>query len=304
VGVYTADNSVGLRGENFDIVICDEAPQYAPEVWSDVIMPTLADRDGMAYLIGTPKGRNWFFQEYLRGRADGKAQVSFTAPSSANPMPQIQKAARLARGRVSDRTYRQEWLAEFVEDGAFFVNVEQRAIAERRQAQDGHDYIIGVDWARSSGGDYTVFCVMDANDKTQVELIRMGGEPFDKQLSRLRSLWKEYRQCRVIAEYNSMGGPLVERLQTEGLPVTGFITTASSKHEIVTGLELALDNGTITLLNNAEQTSELLAYEKKDRMGVPSYSAPVGMHDDTVIALALAWSGMGIPRFDQLVDYA
>jgi hypothetical protein len=302
VGVYTADNSVGMRGEGFDFVICDEAPQYAPEVWSDVIMPTLADNDGVAFLIGTPKGRNWFFQEYTRGLADGKLQASFNAPSSANPIAQIQRAARLARDRVSERTYRQEWLAEFVEDGALFTNITKLATAQIQPYEAGHEYNIGVDWARSSGGDYTVFSVMDATDKKQVNLKRMGGATFDAQLQALRSLWQDYKCPPIMAEYNSMGGPLVERLQTEGLPVTGFVTTAKSKHEIITALELACDNAEVTLLDDATQTGEMLSFEKKERTGIPYYGAPVGMHDDTVIALALSWQ-YGVSA-SGLVDFA
>lgn len=291
LGIYTGDNDAGIRGEAFHLVIMEEAAQMKPETWTDVVMPTLADYEGRAYLISTPKGRNWYFQEYLRGMQDGTYQASFTAPSSANPSPQIQKAALLARERVSDRTYRQEWLAEFVEDGAFFVNVENRSFALPCTPQEGREYVIGVDWARSSGGDYTVFSVLSAQDKTQVQIVRLSGEPFDSQLRKLKALWQEYNKATIIAEYNAMGGPLVERLQTEGLPVVPFVTTAGSKHEIVTGLELELDKGEITLLNDPVQMGELLAYEKKDRMGVPSYSAPDGMHDDTVIALALALHG-------------
>jgi len=291
IGIYTADNSVGLRGENFDIVICDEAPQYTPEVWSDVIMPTLADRDGMAYLIGTPKGKNWFFAEYLRGMADGKQQASFNAPSSANPIPAIQRAAAMARDRVSERTYRQEWLAEFVDDGALFVNVAACATGTEQPYIKDHQYIIGVDWARASGGDYTVFMVLDATTKSVSKMIRLTGSAFDVQLSKLRDVWKEYGQGNIIAEYNSLGMPLVERLQTEGLPVTAFTTTAASKHEIITALELAFDKQEITVLNDPVMIAELNSYERKDRAGLPSYSAPSGMHDDAVMALAFAWHG-------------
>jgi len=289
IGIYTADNSVGLRGENFDIVICDEAAQYAPEVWTDVIMPTLADRNGIAMLISTPKGKNWFYHEYIRGLTDGVTQASFTAPSADNPMINIQRAARLAKERVSERTYRQEWLAEFMADGSLFINVEACATAEIMPYQTGHAYSIGVDWARATGGDYSVFIVVDATTRTVVNMARMSGTAFDIQLARLRDLWMDYGCPAIIAEYNSLGGPLVERLQTDGLPVTGFITTAATKHQIITALELAFDRQDIRVLRDPVLLSELNAYERKERAGIPGYSAPSGMHDDTVIALALAW---------------
>jgi hypothetical protein len=289
LGVYTADNPVGLRGESFDIVMMDEAPQYKPEVWTDVVMPTLADRDGIAYLIGTPKGKNWFYLEYMRGLSDGKNQVSFTAPSSANPNQMIRRAALLAKERVSDRTYRQEWLAEFVADGAFFTNVDRCATANITASEKNKKYTIGVDWARSSGGDYTVFIVIDVQTKSMAFMERMAGQPFDVQQTRLRELCSKYNNAFIMAEYNAMGGPLVEQLQTEGLPVQGFVTTSQSKHALITSLELAFDRMEISILSDPVLLAELNSYEKKDRVGLPSYGAPDGQHDDTVIALALAW---------------
>lgn len=117
LGIYSADNEDSIRGEAFHLVIIDEAAMVPETAWTDVIQPTLADYHGDAILISTPKGRNWFWREFQRGLADGREIASFTAPSSANPNPRIQQAAAKARTRVSDRTYRQEWLAEFVEDG-------------------------------------------------------------------------------------------------------------------------------------------------------------------------------------------
>jgi hypothetical protein len=223
---------------------------------------------------------------------DGKSQASFNAPSSSNPIPSIQKAARLAKDRVSERTYRQEWLAEFVDDGTLFLNVQACATGTEQGYDKEHEYIIGADWARASGGDYTVFIVVDATTRAVVKIVRMAGTAFDVQLSRMRQLWEDYGKCNIIAEYNSLGMPLVERLQTEGLPVTPFTTTAATKHQIITSLELAFDKKEITILNDSVLVSELNAYERKDRAGLPSYSAPDGMHDDTVMALAFAWHGI------------
>lgn len=116
LGVYSADNDVGLRGEAFHLVVVDEAARVGAETWTDVIMPTLADYDGDAILISTPKGRNWFWQEWQRGYlAMDAAAASWTAPSSANPIPAIRRAYELARGRVPPNTFSQEWDALFVD---------------------------------------------------------------------------------------------------------------------------------------------------------------------------------------------
>jgi hypothetical protein len=94
----------------------------------------------------------------------------------------------------------------------------------------------------------------------------------------------------IIAERNSMGEPLVEQLQYMGLPVTPFLTTNRSKQDAVDALSLAFERGEIRILNDPVLVSELQAYEGHPLLhGNTRYSAPEGMHDDTVMALMLAW---------------
>lgn len=296
MSVYSADNDVALRGESFDLVIVDEAAQIREETYTDVLLPTLADRDGRILLISTPKGRNWFWREWMRGLSDGQQVASWTAPSSANPMPTIQAAARLARGRVPERTYRQEWLAEFVEDGTFFPNVTACATATAQPSgAPNRQYAIGVDWARAAGGDYTVFAVIDVRASALVHLQRFSGVDYNTQRSRLRTLHLGFNRAPILAEYNSMGGPQVEAMQADGLPVRGFTTTAASKHELISALELAFDQRQIAILDDPALIAELQAFEKHERTGYPAYGAPEGMHDDCVIALALAWEAAHPP---------
>lgn len=291
VGIYSADNADSMRGESFHLCVVDEAARVSEEAWTDVIQPTLADHDGRAVLISTPHGRNWFWREWQRGMARQDGYAAFTAPSSANPNPNIKRAFEMARERVSERTFRQEWLAEFVEDGTFFPNVDAVCIAAPApEPLLNHTYVIGVDWARAAGGDYTVFAVMDATTRTMAHLQRMNGADYETQKARLKALVSRFRVIDVLAEYNSMGGPLVEALQRDGLPVRGFTTTVATKHEIISALELAMDQKSVMLLNDDALRGELSAYEKTERSGgLPAYGAPDGMHDDTVIAAALAW---------------
>ncbi len=95
-----------------------------------------------------------------------------------------------------------------------------------------------------------------------------------------------------LAEQNSMGGPLVERLRHNDFPVRGFLTTNATKTNIIDALSLALEQGDLTLLDDPVQLAELQAYQvERLPSGLIRYTAPEGMHDDCVIALALAWQG-------------
>lgn len=120
LGVYTGDNPDAMRGESFHLVVADEASRISETAIEDVIEPTLADEDGDLLAISTPKGKNWFYREFQRGRTDMRDVAAFQAPTTANPNPRIRMAAERARIRFGDDsdTYRQEWLAEFVDSGA------------------------------------------------------------------------------------------------------------------------------------------------------------------------------------------
>lgn len=305
LGLYSGDNIDSIRGEAFHLAVLDEAAMLTPEAWTDAIMPTLADYAGDALLISTPKGHNWFWQEFARAQADGKRAMAWQAPTSANPLPTIRQAAELARERVSSRTYEQEWLAQFLADGGgVFRGVRACATATpQTRALDGHEYVMGVDWGRTN--DATVFAVLDTTLGHLVALDTMQDTGYDLQVGRLKALAERFRPLQILAETNSMGGPLVEQLQADNLPVYGFNTTNASKAMVIDALALAFERQTIGVLYEERLLNELAAYES-ERLpgGMLRYSAPAGMHDDTVIALALAWHSGSTPDASELFAFA
>lgn len=304
VGIYSAENDIGLRGESFHVVIVDEAARIKEETYTDVIMPTLADYNGRCILISTPRGLNWFYTEFQRGIADGKAQASFHAPTSANPKPNIQRAFQMVRGRVTERTFRQEWLAEFVEDGGIvFRHVDDLATATRQEKPiEGHTYVGGIDWGRTD--DATVFVVADATTKEMVYIDRMVGTDFQLQRTRLKALHERFDVMNWQGEYNSIGGPQVEALQADGIPVDAFTTTNATKAAIIDALALAFESGTIKIPNDPVLLGELKAYSSsRTPSGMITYAAPEGMHDDMVMATALAWRAVERPSAGELLGF-
>lgn len=297
LGVYSADSDVGLRGEAFHLAVLEEAARIAESTWTDVVMPTLADYAGDAILISTPMGRNWFWREWERGVAQmDEEQAAFTAPSTDNPMPTIARAAQLARERVPERVYRQEWLAEFLEEsGGVFRKVRQAATATPQEGpQEGHRYVMGVDWGKIA--DFSVLCLVDATTKEVVHLDRFNKIDYTIQKGRLLALYEKFRPDQVYAEQNSMGVPLVEDLQRMSVPVVPFLTTNASKLKVIDALALAFEREELRIPDDPTLLGELLAYEaERLPSGTLRYSAPEGQHDDCVMALALAWEGAQSP---------
>lgn len=288
LAMYSADSPDSIRGENFHLVVIDEAAKIPEDVYTDAIQPTVADNDGDILLLTTPAGKNWFYYEYIRALEHGAA---WQRPSSDNPSPNIRKAFDLAKERTSQRTFQQEWLAQFADDGGgVFRGVEAASVGKRRPPYAGR-FVMGIDWARSY--DYTVLSVFDADSKEQVDLDYFNQVSWSLQRGRVAALYEKWKPYVIWAEENSIGSPNIEALQAEGLPVRPFQTTAKSKAPLIENYALAIEKRQLTLLDDPKQLAEHQAYElERSASGIYKYNAPDGMHDDTVIASALAWHGI------------
>jgi hypothetical protein len=212
-------------------------------------------------------------------------------PTSTNPFISTSEIAD-AKVDLTDLAFAQEYLAQFV--------VWAGAVFRRITDCVGHiemepAAMIGVDWGRT--GDYTVFAALSAAGHL-VGMERFRGIEYAQQRARLAEFWKRLGgRCWIVAEVNSMGGPVVEQLQTDKLPVQGFLTTGPSKAAIIQTLALAFERGSIHIPNDPVLLGELQAFEgQRSPSGTMRYGAPAGLHDDTVMALAIAWAALVGPR--------
>lgn len=296
---WTLEDANAGRSRKYARVVIDEAGlvPLLGETWHAAIRPTLADLEGDAWLMGTPKGRNFFWQAHTRALTDGDWQAWQRSTGDNPHIPPAEVAAM--RSELPERIAAQELDAAFLEDaGGVFRNVRQLATAQPAPLSvPGHSYSIGADWGRT--GDFTVFSVIDATTRAQVWLDRFTGVPFAQQRGRLIALWERYHRPPIIAEQNSFGLPLVEDLHTAGVTVHPFVTTNASKAEAVDSLALACERRAITLLTDPVQLAELEAFEaQRLPSGLTRYAAPEGLHDDTVMALLLAWHGAQRPTWN------
>lgn len=289
VQVRSADNPDSLRGEGLDFLVVDECAFVKEDAWTEALRPALSDRKGRAYLISTPKGRNWYWRAWVQGQDGGEWQ-SWQLPTRSNP--HIDGAEiEAAQHMLPERVFQQEYEAQFLDDaGGVFRHVIDAATATEAGPTAGADYVIGVDWGKHN--DYTAIAVI-GTDGGMVYLDRFNQIDYALQLGRLRTLAERYQPAAIIAESNSMGEPLIEQLQRDGLPVVPFVTTNATKTAAIDGLALAFERAAIRILSDPILIGELQAYEmERLPSGLLRYSAPDGMHDDTVMALALAWQGI------------
>lgn len=292
----TAHDADTLRGDYADLLILDEYSFMEPDAWELVGMPMLADNDGDAVFIFTPNRRNHAYLMYNKALTDdSKRWQAWHFTSLDNPYLSAETLNDL-RQDMTDEAYRQEILAEFLEgEGAVFRNINNcmKAPCTTPDIHKDHYIVAGVDWAKQS--DYTAIAIGCATCKVELMRDRFNKIDYTFQRERLMSICKRWNTRHILVELNSIGEPNFEELSRAGFPVGGFTTTAQTKSPLIENLALALETEEWQFQADPIWTGELEAYERKVNAvtGRSQYSAPEGMHDDTVMARALMLRAAG-----------
>lgn len=291
IEVWTLMDPDSGRGRKYKRIIVDEAAKIRnlEEAWTETLRPTLADYRGDAWFLSTPKGRNYFWRLFNMATEHDNWRA-WQMPTAANPFIAPEEIED-ARQQLPQSAFAQEYLAEFTDDaGAVFRNVrgcidESLAYAE---PSINRRYVGGLDWAQLN--DFTVCAVIDDTGGV-VALDRFNQVAWAVQYGRVAAMTERWRLAGGLAELNSIGSPNFEQLQAQGLRQwRGFTTTSDSKSDVILALALAFERGEIRIPNDPVLIAELESFEAtRLPSGKWRYSAPDGMHDDCVIALALAW---------------
>lgn len=291
----SAERPDNLRGEGVDDLTLDEAAHIRDldYLWKGVLRPMLIDSGGGMMALSTPNRRNIFYRWFTRGLDPAYPDwAAWNFPTTANPYLPPGELERLEQEYPpGSELYRQEILGEFLDSGgAVFRKVREAVVGGDPPAPEpGRRYVAGIDWGRSR--DYTAIAILDAERMRVVALDRFNGVDYVMQRDRLAALCRRWNVEVGLAETNAMGEPNLEMLQRDGLPMRGYTTTAASKRPLIEGLAQAFELGLLRLPDDPVLVSELEAYERTVSVvtGAPTYAAPFGMHDDTVMALALAY---------------
>jgi hypothetical protein len=111
IAVRGADNFDSLRGDGLDFLVLDEHASMDPRAWTEVLRPSLSDREGGALFIGTPKGFNHFHTLYNAAQTlPGWETFQFTTEEGGNvALAELESATH----ELDEKTYRQEYQAKF-----------------------------------------------------------------------------------------------------------------------------------------------------------------------------------------------
>lgn len=196
---------------------------------------------------------------------------------------------------MSRQKFRTEVEGEFLADeGLLFAGIA-KCIGE---PDENNTIYIGIDFATGKEGDYTVLSAVNGNGH-QICLHRTNNLTPSQQVEWLggliNDLAERYTIKTILAETNSIGTVYIDYLKKKikhnHLTITDWTTTNSSKQDLVTALQIALENGYVRILDNAVLLNELRRYEAEINVKTKkvSYNGAKGTNDDTVIATMLAY---------------
>ncbi len=283
----STDNFENLRGEGIAHLVMDEASRCPRESWEEVLRPSLSDTQGKALFISTPKGRNWIYEMWTRGqdRIAWPDYQSWSFPTADNPKIGTEEIEQ-ARQILPTDVFSQEYLAQFLEGHAgVFRKIDQCICGSLQGPVPREIYWMGVDLAKHQ--DFTVICILDnSGHLVYFDRFNQIDWPFQKGMIYQRAI--EYN-AKVLIDATGIGDPIFDDLVKMNLSVQAYKFSHESKKALIESLIVAMENHQIVFPNIPVLVNELRTFEyEMSKSGVLRYSAPVGFHDDTVIALALA----------------
>ena len=288
-----ADHADSLYGEDVYAAVIDEATRCKEDAWI-AVRSTLTATRGPIRIIGNVKGRkNWAYRMARRAESgeQGMHYARITAHDAANAKVITQDEINDAERQLPAAVFRELYLAEPSDDAAnpFGMDAIDRCVGP---LSSGPAVVWGIDLAKSS--DWTVAIALDENGNV-CACERWQG-PWEDTIGRIIGLTD---QTPSLVDSTGVGDPVLESLQKrgreQGARYEGFKFSSSSKQQIMEGLAVAIQQRQITFPEGVI-VNELQAFEfEYTRTGV-RYTAPSGLHDDAVCALALAvssWHALG-----------
>lgn len=281
----SAAQGENLRGDTITgILIIDEAA-FIPDEIIETILPTIDANNANLMIISTPLFTSgYFYEEYITA-SNNKLVLNWNNYDTS----EFLSATRLEeyRQKLSPNKFKSEYLGQFITENGLLFNNLQNCIGEPKSESKIY---IGIDFATGSGSDYTAICGIN-QDGEQVFIKRVKDMPPTQQVDWLANIINSYKTVKILAEQNSIGKVYIDMLKKKiKVPITNWTTSNSSKKDLVTNLQLALENKQITILSDEKMLDELRKYQADVNLktNVVTYNASVG-NDDQVIALMLAW---------------
>ena len=293
ISLKGSDRPDTLRGVGLAYVVLDEYASMKVEVWEQIIRPTLSDVKGGALFIGTPAGKNHFYDLFLEAEQDEDWEA-FQYTSTDNPLIDP-KEVEVARRTMSTQAFRQDFEASFVSfTGGIFKN--EWIKYDENEPEEGN-FVIAVDPAgfeavekerglKGSKLDETAISIVKIHgDKWWVKDILHGRWNIKETASKILQAAIENQATTVGIESGALKNAILPYLQDEMRTQGRWVVITDVTHggkkkadRITWALQGRMEHGKITFNRNSNWNSEL----ETQLIEFPSK----GTHDDIIDSLA------------------
>lgn len=286
----SADRADSVRGFRFEYLILDEVAYIQKDSIENAILPTLNPNGRKCLMISTPRGKNHFYEYYLRGQEGNDDYISYKIPLTACPYVKTELVEE-ARKSLPREVFRAEYEAEFTDStNDVFTSLENVCVLNGWTPYNrGTKYYAGIDVGISS--DFSVITILD--EAGRVAFINRVNNLSIEAISNLfiQSL-VQYSVSACYVEGNGVGLGVYELISKHIRHAKKHITTQDNKMTAVRQLMTDIDSGTLELPNKSffpHLYNELSAYTfKYSANGKISFTHPNGMKDDCIDSLWMA----------------
>lgn len=231
IALKGAEKPNNLRGRALDFVVLDEFADMRPETWSEVIRASLSDRQGSALFIGTPKGRNHFYDlwaDAVPGKPNWESFQYTTIEGGNVPEEEIEQA----RQDLDERTFNQEYCAQFVTYSGLIYYAFSRELSVVETEDNGGVLHIGMDFNLDPMS--AVICLRHGADLFAIDEIVMYGSNTDEMVEEIKQRYPDrhviiYPDPASRQRKTSAGG----RTDLSILQNAGFSVKVKKQHALV-----------------------------------------------------------------------
>ena len=231
IALKGAEKPNNLRGRALNHCVLDEFSEMRPETWYEVIRASLSDRQGSALFIGTPKGRNHFYDLWAKAKdgADGWESFQYTTLDGGNVPPEEVESAR---NDLDERTFQQEYEAAFVTYQGLIYYGFSREESVLDMKDDSGTLHIGMDFNLDPMS--AVICIRKGEKLYAVDEIVMYGSNTDEMVAEIKDRYGNrniiiYPDPASRQRKTSAGG----RTDLSILQNAGFSVKAKNSHALV-----------------------------------------------------------------------
>lgn len=302
----TADDPEALRGAGLNILWIDEAAILPNEDAYNVVYPALSDKQGAVMTTTTPKGKNWYYEEFWSKTAlADPQQLTIEYMSVDNPYfpePEWRRAQR----RYHPQLFKQEYMARFDALAGIELNGEWLQYYTTKdlprvkgtQTLDLKLYI-GIDPAVSlsdKADRFAMALIGLTQDNAQAYLLDLYADriPFPEQIEKIREWHLKYRPMLIGIESNAYQAALAQQaMRMTGFPPVIPILSKGKKHERILSMAPLFKIGRIQIhKNHNDFIDEWLNFD----------SSLKNTKDDTLdaVEIALRTAGALLPEMPQV----